>query len=47
MNTRLLKKQYEVSREGMIKIYPSLPGTKEKSRLVEVLKKLMQIRKEN
>jgi len=46
MNTRALKKEYEVSREGMIKIYPSLPGTKEKSRLMRVLKKLIQIRKE-
>jgi hypothetical protein len=46
MNTRTLKKEYEVSREGMIKVYPSLPRKKEKSRLVLALKKLIQIRKE-
>jgi hypothetical protein len=46
MNTRTLKKDYEVSRTGMIKVYPSLPGTKEKSGLVRILKKLIQIRKE-
>jgi len=39
------KKNYEVSSEGWISVYPSLHENKEKGMLRRILKRLIQLRK--
>ena len=39
------RKEYEVSKEGRVTVYPTLHETKEKGTLKRILKKLIHIRK--
>jgi hypothetical protein len=45
MGSTKRKKTYDVSKEGFIRVYPSLRESKEKGKLRRILKRLIQLRK--